>query len=115
MATRGGKREGAGRKKNEAEDPTLGKGFASRVLDKIKSLKMAGIESADDYALDILKARDAESKSFFKLLLAYQLGKPVQPTIVADTRENIPLQRGDLPSHFRESKAANVSGTDKPN
>jgi|SRR5208282_5847058 len=55
------------------------------------------IASAEDYALDMLKARDLASKEFFKLLLAYQLGKPVQPVIQRDTRENVPeLDFGNL-------------------
>jgi hypothetical protein len=55
------------------------------------------IESAEDYALDMLQPCDAASKEFFKLLLAYQLGKPVQPVITADTRETAPeLDFGNL-------------------
>ena len=86
-----------GRPKNEADtnDIGLGKGFASGVLARIKELKLKNgdqkeIQSAEDYALDMLSARDAEARSFFKLLLAYRLGKPVQPVMTADTRENRP-------------------------
>lgn len=103
MTKRGGKRTGAGRPKNEPdiEDLKIGKGFATRVLSRLKELKLQTgsheIRSAEDYALDILRTRDAEARAFFKLLLAYQLGKPVQPVIQADTRETAPeLEFGNL-------------------
>jgi hypothetical protein len=116
-AARGGRREGAGRKKNEpdVQDLAFGKGFATRVLARIKELKLheikadgkpgTEIKSAEDYALDLLRGRDAASREFFKLLLAYQLGKPVQPTITADTRENVPaLDYGKLPRTFDQPR-----------
>lgn len=113
-----------GRPKNEAEanDIKIGKGFASRVLDRIGELKLlevkadgkpgGAIQNAEDYALDVLRSRDAAAREMFKLLLAYQLGKPVQPTFVQDTREFRPLERGNLPSHF---SARNAPGLNKPN
>ncbi len=121
MSDRGGKREGAGRKRNAADvdDIKVGKGFATRVLARVKELNLKTkrgkeIKSAEDYALDMLEAGDAEAKSFFKLLLAYQLGKPVQPTITADTREFAsPLERGSQRSYFETP--AHSAGSDKPN
>jgi hypothetical protein len=103
-SNRGGKREGAGRKPNapDVTDLKIGKGFATRVFGRIKELQLKDalgheIKSADDYALMMLSSQDAEAKAFFKLLLAYQLGKPVQPTMQADTRETAPeLDFGDL-------------------
>lgn len=113
-SNRGGKRAGAGRPKNIPDaglDTKFSKGFASRVFGRIKDLKLkasgqdgkpgAEIKTAEDYALDILGQRDAEGRAFFKLLLAYQLGKPVQPTMQADTRETAPpLDYGNLPRAF---------------
>jgi hypothetical protein len=104
MAGRGGKRANAGRKKNspDIDDVKIGKGFATRVLARIKELKLKDatlgtIKSAEDYALSLLSPQDAEAKSFFKLLMAYQLGKPVQPVMTADTRESAPeLDFGNL-------------------
>ena len=59
--------------------------------------KAPAISTAEDYALDILAKRDLAARDLFKLLLAYQLGKPVQPTIQADTRETAPeLNFGNL-------------------
>jgi hypothetical protein len=119
MAKRGGKRTGAGRKRNEPDtgDLRIGKGFASNVFSRIKELKLNAtkadgkpgdeIKNAEDYALDILRPRDAASRDLFKLLLAYQLGKPVQPVITADTRETAPeLDFGNL--------AMPASGNAKP-
>jgi hypothetical protein len=100
---RGGKRapgpgKRIGRPKNTTEDGGMGKGFASQVLNRIKELKLEGIRSAEEYALDILKARDGEAHSFFKLLLAYKHGKPVQPVMSGDTREDTrELDFGNLP------------------
>jgi len=157
---RGGKREGAGRPKNEPDENNIkiGKGFATRVLARIVELKLRYrlegetpdaepayfdddaddkpakklaakakdknkptepglILSAEDYCLDILRPRDAAARDMFKLLLAYQLGKPVQPTITADTRETAPeLDFGNLvmPDAPADSKAkSRASG--KPN
>lgn len=98
MAKHGGNREGAGRKKNNPDvglDPKLSKGFATRVLSRIKELKLLGpdgkpLESAEDYALQILAPNDAKAHTFFDRLLDREFGKPVQPTIQRDTRENRP-------------------------
>jgi hypothetical protein len=117
MSERGGKRPGAGRKKNvpDVEDVKIGKGFATRVLSRVAELKLkdphiGDIKTAEDLALSQLGTGDAEAKSFLRLLLAYQLGKPVQPTITADTREfSTPLARGNSRSYFEE--AANAPGS----
>ncbi len=110
-----------GRPKNEADvgDPLVGKGFATKVFARIHELNLKAvsdakiaIKTAEDYALDMLRPQDAESKAFFKLLLAYQLGKPVQPSIQADTREFIPLERGHASSYFAPS---NAPRSHKPN
>lgn len=124
---RGGARAEAGRDRNEAdfEDVKVGKGFATRVFARIKELGLRGriendaelksddkktrekaekrlakapsIKSAEDYALEILRPMNARSEQFFKDLLMWQLGKPVQPVITADTRETAPeLDFGDL-------------------
>jgi hypothetical protein len=103
----------AGRKKNvpEANDVKFGKGFATRVFARIKELNLKAangkeIKSAEDMALNLLVTQDAGAKAFFKDLLLWQLGKPVQPTITADTRETqAALERGNLPSHFESSPA----------
>jgi hypothetical protein len=106
-----------GRPKNEPDvsDPTVGKGFATRVFARLHELKLTAqsdakiaIKTAEDYALDMLRPQDAESKAMFKLLLAYQLGKPVQPTMQADTRENVPdldLGRLCMPSSGKPGAA----------
>ncbi len=117
---------GAGRKKNEPEagDIQIGKGFATRVLERIGELGLRAIgpngkpgekiKTVEDYVLDILAARDAASRDMVKLMLAYRHGKPVQPTIQAGSQgeAEIPLNRGNLPSHFR---SAHAGGSDKPN
>lgn len=103
-----------GRPHNTSEAGGIGTGFATRVLGRIKELKLKDIESAEDYALDILRKRDMEARSFFRYMLDRQYGKPVQATITTDTREaQQPLERGDLPSHFPSAK--NPSGSNKPN
>jgi hypothetical protein len=122
---RGGYREGAGRRKNTPEDKgdgKIGKGWATKVLNRIGELqlKAAGedgkpgkdIQSAEDYALDILRLRDAESRSFFKLLLAYKHGKPVQPVMTADTREIAPELDFD---GLRMPAAPKLAAAGKPN
>ena len=54
--------------------------FAGRVLAKIPKLGLKGIESAEDYAADLLKSRDIRvRKETFLALLQYYHGKPVQP------------------------------------
>ena|ERR1035438_9399155 len=94
MAKRGGKRENAGRKKNEpdADSIKVGKGFASRIFDRLPELKLPNIHNAEDFGLQILALgpTDATARIFFKDLLLWRLGKPVQPVITADTRESAP-------------------------
>lgn len=103
-----------GRPRNTTEAGGIGTGFATRVLGRLKELGLKNIASAEDYALDILRLRDAEARSFFRYMLDRQYGKPVQATITTDTRESQqPLERGDLPSHFTASK--NSAGSNKPN
>lgn len=61
--------------------------------EKRKAAKLAAapaIKDAEDYALDILRPRDVAARELFKLMLAYQLGKPVQPVMSGDTRELVP-------------------------
>lgn len=111
---KGGARPGAGRPRNKTEQGGIGTGFATGVLGRIKELKLQNIESAEDYALDILKSRDSEARAFFRYMLDRQYGKPVQATITTDTRESQePLDRGDLPSHFPTPK--NAPRSNKPN
>jgi hypothetical protein len=85
---RGGKRPNAGRRRNkpEAEDGKLTKGFASRVLARIRELDLKDdnghvIKNAEDYALQILRAGDAEARAFFRNLLDRQYGKPAQAVV----------------------------------
>lgn len=106
---RGGKRAGAGRRKNTTDDGAVGKGFATRVLSRIKELNLKSINSAEDYALDILKRQSlAGEDSFFRYMVDRQFGKPVQATIQRDTRESIPeLDFGNLtmPADSKPGKA----------
>lgn len=93
------KKMGRPRNTIEAAAPKLGKGFASRVFGRFKELNLKAIDlkdkngqpkiitSAEDYALDILAAQDAEAKIFFKYMIDRIEGKPVQPTFQKDTRE----------------------------
>src|ERR1017187_996667 len=126
MAKRGGTREGAGRKKNEpdADSIKVGKGFATRVFSRIGELKLRAeaangkpgveIKTAEDYALFLLAAMDGASRNFFNLLLAYQLGKPVQPVMTADTRE--PARELDFGNLIMPAAPSAKSGTArKPN
>lgn len=90
-----------GRPRNDIPTgPIGGKGFAGRVFARLKELKLKAvnlkdasgkalvIQSAEDYALDILAAQDAEATTFFKNCIDRIEGKPVQPTFQKDTREN---------------------------
>lgn len=95
---KGGRRQGAGRPRRKTEGGGIGKGFATRVLGRIKELKLSNIGSAEDYALQILKQRDGEAHSFFRYMLDRQYGKPAQATFKADTRESSPeVEFGNLP------------------
>lgn len=94
-----------GRPKNQPEasdNGKMGKGFWTRVFARVSELGLKDksgqpIRNAEDYALSILGQNDAEARSLFRLGLAYQFGKPVQPTITADTRETVPdLDFGNL-------------------
>ena len=106
---RGGAGRGQGRKKNVAEEGSIGKGFATRVMNrigelglqfqvgKIEKLKAIDIKSAEDYALSILATQDSEAKTFFRYIVDRRFGKPVQATIQRDTRETSPeLDFGNL-------------------
>jgi hypothetical protein len=71
------------------------------------------IRTAEDYALEILRPQDGAARQFFKDLLLWQLGKPVQPVITADTRETAPeLDFGNLV--MQPSAPASAGGKAKP-
>lgn len=105
----------------------MGKGFAARVFGRIKELKLKAqflkddhdkavvITSAEDYALDILAAQDAEATTFFKYCIDRIEGKPVQPTFQKDTRENQrpEVEFGDILMPTAPSGQPGASG--KPN
>ena len=117
-----------GRPRNEIPTgPILGKGFANRVFGRLKELnlvaqnmrdahgKAAIIKTAEDYALDILAAQDAEATTFFKYCIDRIEGKPVQPTFQKDTRENQrpEVEFGDILMPAAPSGQPGASG--KPN
>jgi|SRR5579884_103100 len=58
MAGRGGPRKGAGRPKTKIAKEVKDTGFAARVLARIGELGLPNIQSAEDYALDLLRSRD---------------------------------------------------------
>ena len=64
--------------------------------------------------LELLNAKDERLRfDVQKYLTDRRDGKPAQGVFVGDTREGAPpLERGDLPSHFKVS--ANARGDDKP-
>jgi hypothetical protein len=110
----------------------IGKGFATQVLNRIGELKLESkvkdkkgkarkIRDAVDYALEFLRPQDSESQTFFKLLLAYRHGKPVQPVMQADTRETAPELEFDglyMPAGAGERRAgaaAKSAASRKPN
>jgi len=89
----------------ESDNPTLKAAAIARVKKRIDSAPV--IRNAEDYALDILRRRDAAARDLFKLCLAYRLGKPVQPVIQADTREDAPELEWDglrMPSGGRNAQ-----------
>lgn len=117
---RGGKREGAGRKQLKPEDSDIfaGKKFGTLTLERIGELGLKfkdgrAIKTAMDYALHLIQGGGKTAEDMFKLCVAYQNGKPVQPTIQAAQQGegSEPLARGNLPSHFRPV----AGGVNKPN
>lgn len=94
MARGGPRKPGPGKRQGRPPKPKVpvvpkDKGFAARVLGRIGELQLKGpnnkaIESAEDYALDILSGRGDLGKSFFSNLLDREYGRPatVDSTIV---------------------------------
>lgn len=102
---RGGKRDGAGRKKQTVETVELpDKGFATRVLNRIGTegwdkIDRKNAKNAEEYALALLTCGDKriEAENFNKLL-DRRYGKPAQGMFMGDTRESvIDIDFGTLP------------------
>lgn len=76
MAGRGGARKGAGRPKTRVAKAVKDTGFAGRVLARIGELGLPNIESAEDYALDLLRSRDERvRKETFMDLMNREYGR----------------------------------------
>ena len=113
---RGGARAGAGRRKSKVDEKTLeSPGFATTVLGRIGEGPPAKITCAEDYALDLLFQADMQTRSVnFNRLIDRKFGKAAQGSFQGDTRESgKALERGNLPTHFQESK--NSTRSNLPN
>jgi hypothetical protein len=112
----GGKRPNAGRRKGKIEDEIavqapeilapIGKGdekFFTEILNRIGEGDIGQgprkrIENAVDYALAKLYCGDKQIEAMlFKMVVEHKYGKPAQPVISKDTREDAPeLDFGNL-------------------
>lgn len=112
----GGKRAGAGRRKDESAklpDVVVSKGFCLGVFARIGEGKPKEIKSPEDYMLNLLYSGDIQTESYnFNKCLDRIYGKPAQGTFQGDTREESKeVTFGDLPM----PAGARPGETGKPN
>ena len=109
---KGGKREGAGRKPKPKIVLTATKGIATEVF-----LRLDGKKNPTEVQLWLTLLADSDKRlrlDTLKYLTDRRDGKPAQGVFVGDTREGTQaLERGNLPSHFQESK--NSTRSNLPN